>query len=199
MSSETEFWRWFQSNEDAIFHFEDDQEATFDQLAEALNAVDDALTFEFGPIQDGGRDFVISAAGIKSAFPAVERLVAACPKLERFRVIAFRPRYSAIDDIAIEFGDVTIASSDVYYRFAKDSDPAKLGVLVFLPGYDSETTDFDEIGYLLLDAVLGEYDAETNIGFIEIVGHDSKHFDGARPIHEMAADFDAIMRAKRGT
>jgi hypothetical protein len=79
-SPESDFWRWFQKNENALFDFERDQERTFDRLAAEMQKVDPSLTFEFGPKDDGRREFVISADGIVEAFPKVESLYAAAPK-----------------------------------------------------------------------------------------------------------------------
>lgn len=198
MSTETQFWQWFQQNEDALFHFERDQETTFARLASALTQVDEDLTFEFGPIRDGVREFVISAGGHKRAFPAVERLYTAAPDLQRFTITAFRPRRQTISNI--EYGDLTISAADAYFRLCKDEDPQKIGILLFLPGHsDDRKTDFGQIGYLFLDEALGEYVVELNVGFIEIMGHDSKYFDGAVPIQELAADFDALLQSKNAT
>jgi hypothetical protein len=91
-----------------------------------------------------------------------------------------------------------ISASDVFFRFAKDEDPAKLGVLLFLLACDPKRdTDFGQIGFLFLDQALGEYDVETKIGFIKIFGHDSRHFDGAVPLGEMANRFDAVMARRQ--
>ena len=79
------FWQWFAANDERLFHFEPDQEPTFNALAAAMNAVDPHLTFEFGPEQDGRRDFVISAGGIKRGFDAVRLLAAGAPSLARSR------------------------------------------------------------------------------------------------------------------
>jgi hypothetical protein len=54
-SSEQAFWKWFQGNEAMLFDFEKDQERVFDRLASEIHKVDPALTFEFGPKQDGRR------------------------------------------------------------------------------------------------------------------------------------------------
>ncbi len=94
----------------------------------------------------------------------------------------------------IEYDDLQINASDVYFHFVKDDDPRKVAVLLFVRGYMQERdVDFGQIGYLFLDEALGEYDVETKVGFIEVFGHDSKHFSGASPISEMANRFDAIL------
>ncbi len=197
MSAVTQVWNWFEQHEDDLFHFERDQEQTFDRLAAALGEVDPDLTFEFGPKQNGVREFVISAGGLKRSFPAVARLYDARPKLDRFHVIAFRPRRPVVNNI--EFGDLTISANDVYYRLCRDDDPKKLGILLLLPGYTDDRKDvFGQVGYLFLDEALGEFDVETSVGFIEIMGHDSTHFDGALPIQRLATDFDALLLSKRG-
>lgn len=64
-----------------LFHFETDQEKTFDKLSAELKKANPDLTFEFGPVENGKREFVISAAGIKTAFPYVESLFNSAPKL----------------------------------------------------------------------------------------------------------------------
>lgn len=196
MSTEQQFWKWFKEHEDELFHFERDQEPIFDRLAFALGEVDDDLTFEFGPERNGVREFVISAAGLKRAFPSVARLHDARPQLDRFYVTAFRPRRPVVNDI--EYADLRIAARDVYYRLCKDDNPQKIGILLFLPGRTEDRRDaFGQVGYLFLDEALGEYDVETNVGFIEVLGHDSKYFDGAFPIQELAADFDTLLRSKQ--
>ena len=198
MSSETQFWHWFQQHHDELFHFERDQEPTFDRVNAAIGAVDHDLTFEFGPVRDGKREFVISAAGLKRAFPAVERLYNARPILDRFHVTAFRPRRPVVNNI--KYGDLTIKARDVYYHLCRDKDPGKIGVLLFLPGYsEDQESVYRQIGYLFLDDALGEYDVEMKVGFIEMMGHDSRHFEGANLISEMAGHFDQTMRSKSGT
>jgi hypothetical protein len=93
MAVQQEFWNWFNRHEEELFAFEADQERIFDQLATALQRVDRDLTFEFGP-RAAIREFVISAGGIKRAFPSVSALALAAPTLDRWRVMAFRPRRS---------------------------------------------------------------------------------------------------------
>src|SRR5690349_5681859 len=102
-TKEAKFWKWFQSNDERLFAFEKDREKIFGELTKALNAVNPDLTFEFGPVRNGGhREFVISAGGIKAAFHSVEKLYAKSPKMERWTFVKFRPRRSPIGDL--EYG-----------------------------------------------------------------------------------------------
>jgi hypothetical protein len=64
------FWKWFVDNEDELFNFERDQDVVFDALSDALHLVSEQLTFEFGPKEDGRREFVISADGNRPASTA---------------------------------------------------------------------------------------------------------------------------------
>src|SRR5688500_13624428 len=90
--NETTFWKWFAKRSDAYFSFEENQEILFDELNQALAKVHPDLCFEFGPVENGKRDFVISAGGIREAFPAVTSLYRAAPELKQWKLIAFRPR-----------------------------------------------------------------------------------------------------------
>ena len=111
MAKEQAFWNWFLRNDDDLMHFERDRESIFDTLASELQKVHPDLTFEFGPEEDGCREFVISAGGIKKAFPAVRSLVAAAPELSGWKVTAFRPR-RPIGNI-VELGDHRIDPNEV--------------------------------------------------------------------------------------
>ncbi|HEX2852313.1 MAG TPA: hypothetical protein VHO24_03665 [Opitutaceae bacterium] len=189
-TKEVTFWRWFQKNEGRLFAFEKDRERTFDDLAGALKAVHRDLTFEFGPVlPDGRREFVISAGGIKSAFPAVEALQAAAPKMEKWIFVQFRSRRVPINDL--EFSGKKIRAKDVHYLLFRDDSPGKVGIMIFMDGYrEAERSVFGQMGYLFLDEALGEYDVEMKLGAIEFQARDSKYFERAHPLTELPKAFD---------
>jgi len=193
-ASEQQFWKWFKNNEQMLFAFETDRERVFDKLAEQMAKVNPDLTFEFGPVKkDGKREFVISAGGIRKAFPAVESLFNAAPALGRWQFIKYRPRRVPLNDL--EFGGKLVKVKDVYFGMYKDGD--KVGFILFFDGYrEKEKNIFGNIGYLLLDEALGEYDMETKVGFIEFHGRDSKQYEDSRPIGELAKSFDAYFQNK---
>lgn len=193
MSNEALFWKFFAAEEETLFTFEKDQQRVFAKLTQQLQKVHPDLTFEFGPVTEGVRDFIISAGGMKKAFPAVEQLYRARPELKRFRVIKFRPRRPVITDV--EYGGLAIRSKDVYYHLIDDSkDKQKVGILLFLPGYtEKRQADFGNIGYLMLDEAIGEYGVETYLSAIHMMGHDSPHFKNAHPIADLGEHFTEII------
>ena len=186
-SNEAMFWKWFTAHEARLFAFETDREAIFDELAAEMHRVNSDLTFEFGPVQNGKREFVISAGGIKSAFTAVEALYDSAPKLRHWVWVKYRPRRLPINDL--EFGGKKVKADDVRYLLAKDGD--KVGIVLFFDGYsDDEKNTFGQIGYLFLDEALGEYAIETQVGFIEFQARNSKYFAQSHPLRELPAQFD---------
>lgn len=183
-----EFWSWFERNEARIFAFEADLEAVFDDLAEAMSKVHPDLTFEFSPVrQNGQREFVISAGGIKDAFSAVEELVRTAPVLDRWQWIKFRPRRHGMSDIV--YSGQTVPHNEVHYLMVQDGD--RVGLVLFFGDYcDERRAFFSNVGYLYLDECLGEYAVEEQVGFIEFHSRDSKYFPRARPLAELQEHFD---------
>ncbi len=190
--TETVFWEWFQKNENELYHFEKNPEPIFDSLGKAMANVDPNLTFEFSTSAiPGKREFVITAAGVKSAFPKVESLFAAAPKFERWIIIKYRPRRLISSEIS--FGKKSIKAKDVRFVFFHDDDPQKIGIMLFLPGYreSGDSKDLQQIGYLFLDGALGEFDVETKVGAIVFQEETSKYLAQSFPLAELADGFDS--------
>jgi hypothetical protein len=163
-SPEDSFWQWFRENEDSLFKFEQDQEKVFDQLGSQMHKIHSSLTFEFSPVHDNQREFVISADGIKDAFPAVEALYAAAPSLPRWKFIKFRPRREPAD---ITYEAITIKAMDVLIRVEQNG--ALIDLFVYVPGYSKKAHNaYAAIVFLMLDQALGEYEVETKVGGIRI-------------------------------
>lgn len=192
-SSVSEFWRWFAANSDDLFHFERDREPVFNRLSAALKKVDPDLTFELSSLKaDGTREFIISAGGLKSAFPGVLALHAAAPDLPRWSFLAFRQRMPSLCDL--QFGEHKVRADDVHYLLFKDENPEKAGIAIFLNGYSkADHGTWGQIGYLFLDQALGEYDVETHVGGIVFENRDSQYFQHARPLAELPAHMDRFL------
>jgi hypothetical protein len=192
-SGEEAFWKWFTANEPRLFSFEKNQEAIFDELGAQMKRVNADVTFEFGPVKNDKREFVISAGGAKAAFPSVEALYSKAPPLPRWVWVKFRPRRLPINDL--KCGGKSVKADDVRYLLAKDGD--KVGIVLFFDGYnEKEKGTFGQIGFLFLDEALGEYAIETQVGFIEFQAQDSKYFEQSHPLRELPAQFDSELGRK---
>jgi hypothetical protein len=186
---ERRFWEWFEENQERVFNFEKDQDRTFELLQKELNEVNPGLVFEIGPIEaDGRRVFVISAAGIKEVFPAVESLHACAPNLPNWKFLKYRQRYEAHHDIQYE--GKRFKYDEVRYRLFEDG--AKVSIIVLLKGYNKKEDELYIGGaFLFLDQVLGEYDVATKISTLDFMSFDSKYLEGSKPLSDLAKEFDA--------
>ncbi len=161
--AELEFWRWFSANSDRLLAFEKDQEPIFAELSSHLTAVHKDLAFEFGPAAQP-REFVVSAGGIRAAFPTVKSLVAAAPPEPAWKVIAFRQRKDI--GMRIKVGPRELGAEDIWFSAVPDGD--RLGLTLFVKGLSKENdAALAQLMYLMLDTTLGEYDVETRLGAIE--------------------------------
>jgi len=187
-----EFWLWFEANDDELFEVDQNSCDIFHRLSEAMQKVDTNLTFEFGPVlENGSREFVISAGGNLSSFRSVEAMYSTAPCSGRWNFIRFRQRRDFINDFRLGYGSCVVKASDVHYVLCKDKKPNHVGIILFIDGYsaiDRET--WDQIGFLFLDETLGEYDVERHVGAIQFFDCNSKQFRKARPIAELPAHFD---------
>jgi hypothetical protein len=187
------FWNWFIEHEDMLLDCKVDQEARFDQLAAELQKVDPDLTFEIGP-HERGREFVISAGGIKRAFPSVSSLVDAAPPLARWQVTAFRPRRMPAS--IVEFRGKRVSPQDVQFTLLDNGKTA--GLYLFIPGFREDDADLKQIGYLLLDETLGEYDVESRLGLIKMLPPDARTEGRRHPLAELPTLFDQLTSRLEG-
>jgi hypothetical protein len=192
-SPEEQFWVWFAAHEAELFDFEANREKVFDRVQEALNRIDDDLTFEFGPKNDGEggamREFVVSADGIKRAFPAVISLCKVAPRMKKWTVTAFRPRRWPLNEI--EYGGKQISSEDVQVTLLDNGRIA--GIHLFFPGYEESDSRFRAIGYLMLDEALGEFDVETRVGLIKMSASEEPSPFSRIPLAKLPVAFDRLV------
>jgi hypothetical protein len=194
MNPQQAFWQWFVAHQDELFNFEADQERIFDELHSSLNLVHPDLTFEFGP-GENRREFVVSAGGLRRAFPAVSSLVAEAPKLERWQVTAFRPRRAQL--CRVELGERCVNPEDVEFTLlTKDST---IGLRLFIPGINEDDLTLKQIVYLMLDEALGEYDVETKVGLIQMLPPESPHTGERYPLPDLPSRFDQLASELAGT
>lgn len=185
-----DFWHWFMRHEARFYRFENEQAKLFSAMSKKLKDIHPKLTFEFGPVSDEGiREFTISADGIKEAFPYVVQLVDRAPKIARWKVNAFRQRIPG-DDLAIQLGeDVKVGFSDIF--FIHRYHDSLIDVDLHIRNYQ-DTDNFKSAVFILLDALLGEYDMEMKVGRLDFRTLDKEPARPLFPIVELRALVDAV-------
>jgi hypothetical protein len=192
---ESQFWKWFNEHEDELFHFESERDPIFRSLSDALERYDDGLTFEVGPVEDGRRELVISADGMRESFPAVVTLCESAPELPRWKVIQFRPRRAPIDTIHLK--DLTLSPEDVWVTLQPDEN--KAGITLYMKGYcDELSSSYSQIGYLFLDEALGEFDVENRVGFVEFREAGAESEFQKKELKDLPSVFDQFVRYIEG-
>ncbi len=72
------------------------------------------------------------------------------------------------------------------------------GINLFIPGFRENDANLTQIGYLLLDEALGEYDVETRLGPIKMFWPEACA-DGERyPLARLPALFDQLVSQLEG-
>jgi hypothetical protein len=198
MTAQEQFWNWFVRHEPELFNFDPklivERERIFDEIAGELQKIDPDLSFEFGPNGMPRREFVISASGINRAFPAVVALASATPPLDRWQVTPFRPRRTPPH--IIELGDKLVDPDDVQFSLRDNGKMA--GVYLFIPGFREDDVEFKQIGYLLLDRALGEYDVVTRLGLIKMFSPQIATDGDRYPIADLPSLFDRLVSRLEG-
>jgi len=198
MTAQGQFWNWFIDHESELFNFDPEREVErerlFNEIASEMQKIDPDLSFEFGPNGTPRREFVISASGIQREFPAVMSLADAAPPLARWQVIAFRPRRTPIN--IVEIRGKRVDPRDVQFSL---SDNGKIaGVYLFIPGFREDDLDFKQIGYLLLDEALGEYDVESRLGLIKMFSPQTATDRDRYPLADLPTLFDQLVSRLEG-
>lgn len=152
------------------------------------------MTFEFGPPKAGRREFVISAGGIREAFPAVSSLVAEAPKLDRWLITAFRPRRTPINSVQI--GETRIDPRTV--EFSLRTKGSVIAIQLFIPGFKEDDVTMKRIAYIMLDDALGEYDVETKVGPIQMLPSESPSATRRYPFAKLPSLFDQLASTLTG-
>ena len=147
-----------------------------------LHKIDSNVTFEFAPIDKNGiRELFISADGMRESFPVVKRIVSKAPKLPKWKITAFRQRDMTCD-LKIKYDDFQISSADIYFRYAEEAK--KIAVELNIKNYSGSASQ-QNATYILLDALLGEYDTEMELSSIEWVPLDTTKINKLLPYRDL--------------
>ena len=167
MSKYTSFWEWFSSQEKYIY---DELENHPDEIAEEINVqlkqVHSDLVFDIPFEQvDKMYEFIISADGDSELFDTVFKLVEESPKFQRWLIQALRPRTNQLDQ-AIDLAGLYLEYEDIFYTVEKNELPLQINA--YIRGYDNEDNRYVHGFFLLLDTLIGEYNAVKHVEVLSV-------------------------------
>ncbi len=181
-SKEAKFWDWFAENQ-SKYHAEpasqEEMNMLFGELSYQIKKINPGIVFDFSPLHENGvKEFTISADGMKDVFPVVQALIQKAPKLDNWQFNEFRQRVPG-DDLQIRFGDTEIGYSDLFFRFKDEGD--KLGIELHVRNLGEPPFTQNAV-YILLDALIGEYDVTTKISWIDWIKLDENNIENLSQI-----------------
>jgi|GEM_PF-1149688 len=179
-ATESKFWTWFEGEHDRFRNIEKakDGEELLDLFLARLHELDSELYFEVSqPLDDDSNELIISAEGVRAKFPKVEALVAAAPKIPKWKIIAFKPALGF--DFVHEYGELKIDPRKLWFLpLTAKSDPSILGLRVGLPDYDEDAEDkIKNTVWIILDTGLGEKTCADRIRHLEVIALPEKPED----------------------
>lgn len=185
------FWKWFSSRKSEIYeNFENDKECFLDEISNRLKVIDDNLTFEISTIKEGEkREFIISADGIADSFETVESLCNVAPHYSNWTIIKFRPRMNS-ESLQISMGDIQLSYDDIFFTYENKGHYIDLSI--HIEKYDPNDNRYTFAYFILLDSLIGEYDAVSKIGntqFFTITDHEQ---DKCRRFYELIDIIDEL-------
>ena len=191
---EADFWNWFIKNQEPLYALTPDSE----NLEELLTSLDDALAkfnpeleFELNLEADekGLKTFYISGAGVMAAFPQVESLAALAPESDQWKFVKYKQRKEEIGEIQVGEG-MTFSLDSIFYSLEED-EPGKVGINLYFDNFRQNIEDlFGQVGFIYLDAILGEYDVATKVGKIQFLSKPTGNSGGIKNANNLRSDFD---------
>lgn len=162
------FWEFFITNCDNLFLKDGSiDEFLWKRLSSKLKAINADLCFEIDLSRLDLKQFIISADGIETAFDYVDLIYRYKPQIKGWNVIRFRQPLENLEEKTICVGeDIEIKFSDIQYFMEIDKfNNSYATLLLFIPQYKKEEDTYETLKWLVLDAVLGEYDAVKKINY----------------------------------
>ena len=191
------FWSWFQANSERLTMLNDISEEERQQLlADMQKQLDDyckGLTFEIGDQTAQGRTLTFSAEGDFDLFRYVVELTDNAPDVDWWEFVPFKQPKGK--NLKVLFDKYRFDTSKMaFQQLESDEEPDIIGLRVAVPNlppdYSPSETDEDDdllVGvYVTIEALIGEFDCTTLIGYVDICPMPKEPFkERFRPLDDL--------------
>lgn len=172
MEKTEKFWQWFMDHNEqliAMGELEDKERGELENaLQYQLGKYCDGLSCEIGSATDNGRTLTITAEGDTDLFRQVIELVDNAPDLDWWQFVAFKQPLGT--DLKVRFDHYLFETSKMYFQQLEcEEEPDMLGLRIAAPDNHPDDEDFQVGVYVTLEALIGEFDCATLVGYMETV------------------------------
>lgn len=166
------FWQWFQDHNEQLTGIGDldgkERQQLENDLQSQLAKYCDGLGYEIGEATANGRTFTITAEGDTDLFRYVVELVDAAPDLDWWEFVAFKQPMGT--ELKVRFDRYLFDTRKMYFQQLEcEEEPEMLGLRIAVEGSKPDDEDFQVGVYVTLEALMGEFDCATLIGYMETV------------------------------
>lgn len=172
----SEFWNWFQQNEDRLGKMKGPYDPLFNELTSKLQEIDPRLKIEIGVPSSRRYKFQleISPELNPALFSAARKIVAAVPETKYFEVVAFKQRLHEqilrkleLSNSDAEHNYYSLSIRDLRYRMNIVGHRANIVILIRNYKADEPNSiHMQDMSLMMLHQALGEYDLVTKVGNI---------------------------------
>jgi len=146
-----------------------------------------------GHERDAVHEITATAHGDVERFPLLLQLVAAAPPLKHHTLRAFRER-TKNGEFGIGMGNFSLNTSDLLVACGEDDGRIALQIRFDVEVPDDMQDHAQQMAYILLDHVLGEYDFAVKVGAVEFTDEVPDLEAPWTPLERFAPVFDAHWR-----
>lgn len=183
------FWQWFQDHNEQLIALGDLEEKDRREVEEALQGqlakYCDGLTYEIGDPTANGRTLTFTAEGDTDLFRYVVELVDNAPDLDWWEFVAFKQPLGT--ELKVRFDRYLFDTRKMYFQQLEcEEEPEMLGLRIAVEGSKPDDEDFQVGVYVTLEALIGEFDCATLIGYMETVPVPEEPFKaGFQPLDDL--------------
>ena len=178
MEKTDKFWQWFIDHNEQLTAIGElnDKERTdmLNALQYQLSKYCDGLSCEMGEATANGRTLTFTAEGDTDLFRNVVELIDAAPDIDWWEFVAFKQPLGT--ELKVRFDKYLFDTRKMYFQQLEcEEEPEMLGLRIAVDNPESQTKnsepdeDFQVGVYVTIEALIGEFDCATLIGYIETV------------------------------
>ena len=194
------FWQWFEDHNEQLIAMGDLEEKQRHELENALQyqltKYCAGLAYEMGEPTANGRTLIFTAEGDTDLFRYVVELVDSAPDLDWWKFTAFKQPLGT--ELKVRFDRYLFDTRKMYFQQLEcEEEPDMLGLRIAVEGSKPDDEDFQVGVYVTLEALMGEFDCATLIGYMETVPVPAEPFKaGFQPLDDLPKFVDWF-KAKR--